>query len=195
MVLYALGGWLCGILFGSAYIMTGLIAFAKAYWEPLAITLLVAFLLWRAYDAGYDSADSAWSQQWLQRDLADSTATLHREVVERGEEQRRQLAVNEEQHHADEELAKVQADAAGAQRAADGLQSQLTALQRQLAGSETGRLSAIAAASAAKAKTTRVLAELLGESDKMAGKYAAEADGAYIAGSTCERIYSKVTKQ
>lgn len=175
--------------------MTALFTFLGKYWKPLAISLLVAFLLWRAYDAGYDSADSAWSQQWLQRDLADSTATLHREVAERAEERRRQHVADEERKRADEELAKVQANADAAQRAGDGLQQQLSTLRRQLAGSETGRLSAIAAASAAKAETTRVLAELLGESDKRAGIYAKEADERYAAGSSCERTYDKVTNR
>lgn len=174
--------------------MTGLIAFAKAYWKPLAITLLVAFLLWRAYDAGYDSADSAWSQQWLQRDLADSTATLHREVTERAEERRRQKVADDEQKRGASELAKVQADADASDLAARGLQRQLDTLQRQLAGSETSRLSAIAAASAAKTEVASLLAQLLGEADSLAGEFAKEADERYVAGSTCERTYDKVTK-
>ncbi|TGC28024.1 DUF2514 domain-containing protein [Escherichia sp. E1130] len=173
--------------------MSALLAIAEKYWKPLVITLLVAFSLWRVFNAGYESADSAWKQQWLQRDLADSTATLHREVAERTEERRRQQAADEERKRADEELAKVQADADAAQRAGDGLQQQLATLRRQLAGSETGRISAIAAAGAAKAETTRVLAELLGESDKRAGIYAKEADERYAAGSSCERTYDKVT--
>ena|SRR5690606_27888245 len=173
--------------------MTALLMLLRKYWKPLAIILLVAFLLWRIFDAGYESADSAWKKQWLQRDLADSTATLHREVAERAEERRRQQVTDEERKRADEELAKVQADADAAERAGDGLQRQLATLRRQLAGSETGRISAIAAAGAAKAETTRVLAELLGESDKRAGIYAKEADERYAAGSSCERTYDKVT--
>ncbi|HAT7488656.1 TPA: DUF2514 domain-containing protein [Enterobacter asburiae] len=172
-----------------------MLLFVKKYWKPLAVTLLVAFLLWRAFEAGYESADSAWKQQWLQRDFADSTAILHREVAERAEEQRRQQVADEERKRAEDELAKVQADADAAERAGDGLQRQLATLRRQLAGSETGRLSAIAAAGAAKAETTRVLAELLSESDDLAGKFAKEADERYVAGSTCERTYDKITRQ
>lgn len=175
--------------------MTALLMLLRKYWKPLAITLLVAFLLWRIFDAGYKSADSAWKQQWLQRDLTDSTATLHREVAERAEERRRQQAADEELERANEELAKVQADADAAQRTGDRLQQQLFKLRKQLAGSETGRISAIAAAGAAKAETTRVLAELLGQSDKRAGIYAKEADERYAAGSSCERTYDEVTRQ
>ncbi|WP_213322361.1 DUF2514 family protein [Klebsiella aerogenes] len=167
--------------------------FLGRYWKPLAIILLVAFLLWRMYGAGADSANAVWNNRWLQRDLADSTATLHQEVANRAEEQRRQQAVNEEQKRADEELAQIRADADDAERARSGLQQQLRQLQRQLGDSETGRISAVAAAGAAKAETTRVLAELLSESDRRAGIYAKEADSSYVAGSSCERTYDKVT--
>ena len=170
-------------------------ALLERYWKPLATILLVALLLWRAFSFGVVTSDSAWRQKWLQRDIADSTVTLHREVIERAEEQRRQQVANEEQKHAEEELAKVRADAAGAEHARRGLQQQLRQLQRQLGDSETGRLSAVAAAGAATAETARVLAIMLGESDRRAGIYAEEADRAYVAGSSCERTYDKVTKQ
>ena len=168
----------------------------KAYWKPLVEILLVAFLIFAAaywcYSRGYKEADSYWKLQWAQRDLTDATITLQREVTERAEEQRRQHAVDEEREKADEELAKIQADADAAKRAGDGLQQQLTAVQRKLARSETGRLSAIAAASAAKAQAGILLAQLLSEADNLAGKFAKEADERYVAGSTCERTYDKV---
>ncbi len=125
--------------------------------------------------------------QWAQRDLTDATAALQQEVTERAKEQRRQHAADEERKRADEELAKIQADADAAERARGGLQQQLAAVQRQLAGSETGRLSALAAASRAKAETGILLAQLLGEADDLAEKFAKEADERYVAGSTCER--------
>ncbi|MFH3346650.1 DUF2514 family protein [Klebsiella aerogenes] len=164
--------------------------------KPLLSVLLVAFLfycLYTLYRNGYDDADKAWQRKWLQRDIADSTATLHREVAERAEEQRRQQVANEEQRRADEELAKIRADAADAERARSGLQQQLRQLQRQLGDSETGRISAVAATGAAKAETVRLLAKLLGESDRAAGIYAEEADRAYVGGSSCERTYNRVT--
>ncbi|EIC8372469.1 DUF2514 family protein [Citrobacter sp. MGH109] len=170
----------------------------RKYWKPLAELLLVAFLLCAAaywcYSRGYQEADSSWKLQWAQRDLTDATTTLQREVTERAEEQRRQRVIDEEREKADEELAKVQADADAAKRARGGLQQQLTAVQRQLARSETGRLSAIAAASAAKGEAGILLAQLLGEADDLAGKFAKEADERYVAGSACERTYDKVTK-
>lgn len=173
-------------------------ALLKKYGKPLAIFLLVALSLWGfshwRYTAGQDAANLVWSKQWSDRNAADAEAKAAREAQEREKEQRRQRAADEERKRADEELAKVQADADAARRAGDGLQQQLKSLTRRLAGSETGRLSALAAASAAKAEVTSLLAELLGEADQMAGEFATEADERYVAGSTCERTYDKVTK-
>ena len=177
--------------------MTIILALIRRYWKPLVAIVLMASFLWGfshwRFTAGRDDANQFWEKRWLQRDIADSPAILQRENAERAEEQRRQQAANEEQKRADEELAKVQADADAAERARNGLQQQLRQLQRQLGDSETGRLSAIAAAGATKAETARVLAELLGESDRAAGIYAKEADRAYAAGISCERLYDKVT--
>ncbi|ECA0240866.1 DUF2514 family protein [Salmonella enterica subsp. enterica serovar Muenchen] len=161
----------------------------KKLWKPLAEILLVAFLLcagaYWCYSRGYQKADTSWKFQWAQRDLTDATTALQREVTERAKEQRRQHAADEERKRADEELAKIQADADAAERARGGL-------QQQLAGSETGRLSALAAASQAKAETGILLAQLLGEADDLAGKFAKEADERYVAGNACERTYDKV---
>lgn len=173
--------------------MTLFLLLLKKYWKILTLMLLVAFLLWRTYHAGYDSANTAWTLKWAQRDQDDSTAALHRDVSERAEEERRQSVVDKERRHADEELAKVQADADAARRAGNRLQQQLATIQKKYGRSETGSLSALADASAAKAEIVRVFAELLSESDTRAGVYAAEADRAYIAGGACEQAYDKVT--
>lgn len=176
-----------------------MLSLLKKFWKPLAIILLVASLLggfshWR-YTAGHDAADLDWSKKWAERNAADSEASRKRDAREREEEKRRQLAANEERRRAEEQVAKVQADADAAQRAGDGLQHQLAVIQDKYGRSETGRLSALAAAGAAKAETARVLAQLLSESDRLAGKFAAEADANYIAGSACERMYNRVTAQ
>ncbi|ELS2609644.1 DUF2514 family protein [Salmonella enterica] len=172
--------------------MIVLLKLLKKFWKPLAEILLVAFLLcagaYWCYSRGYQKADTSWKFQWAQRDLTDATTALQREVTERAKEQRRQHAADEERKRADEELAKIQADADAAERARSGL-------QQQLAGSETGRLSALAAAGQAKAETGILLAKLLGEADDLAGKFAKEADERYVAGSTCERTWDKVTGQ
>ncbi|MEA1064727.1 DUF2514 domain-containing protein [Erwinia sp. HR93] len=175
--------------------MTAFLVLLKKYWKPLAIFLLMAFLLWRSYSTGFNSADTAWKLRWAQRDLSDSTAALHRDISERAEEQRRQSVINEEQKRADDELAKAQANVDAARRAGYSLQQQLSDIRARYGRSETGRLSALASASEAKAETARVLAELLSESGKRAGIYATEADRAFIAGQSCERIYDAVREK
>ena len=172
-----------------------LLALLEEYWKPLAITLLVAFLLWRSFSLGVSWTNDSWNLKWVQRDLQDSTATLHQEVAERAEEQRRQAAVNEEQKRAQEELAKNDADAAAAERNADQLQQQLKQLRRQFAASETSKLSTAAAVSQAKAEAVMVLTDVLGKSVERNRQLAKTADDDYTSSGSCERTYNKVTEQ
>ncbi|HCL5074337.1 TPA: DUF2514 family protein [Salmonella enterica] len=145
--------------------MTLLPVLLKKFWRSLAEILLVAFLLcagaYWCYSQGYQKADISWKFQWAQRDLTDATAALQHKVTERAKEQRRQHAADEERKRADEELAKIQANADAAERACRGL-------QQQFAGSETGRFSALAAISQAKAETGILLAQLPGGADDLA---------------------------
>lgn len=176
-----------------------LIALLKRTWKPLALTMLVALSLWGygqwRFIAGQDATNLVWSDKWSKRDAKDANARAASEARERTEEQRRQKAADEERERAKKELARVKADVDAAERAGDSLQRQLAVIQAKFGRSETGRISALAAASAAKSETARVLAQLLSESDKRAGVYAKEADERYEAGSSCERTYNKVTNQ
>ncbi|GBO49474.1 hypothetical protein MFFDBJGM_02492 [Pectobacterium versatile] len=169
----------------------------KRNWKSLALITLVAFLMWGfshwRYTAGQDDANATWQLKWAQRDTADTEALAKRQSYERQEERRRQEAINAISTNAQLEIEQAQADAVNAQSAAVGLQSAIGKLKRQLAASETGRISSVAAASAAKSEAAILLAELLSESDKAAGEYAAEADSAYRAGMTCERAYDAIT--
>ena len=151
-----------------------------------------AFLLWRSYSAGYDSADTAWKLQWAQRDLSDSTAALHRDISERAEEQRRQNAINQITRDASYELDNARRNIANAEHAADGLRDSLDNLQQQFRISEKDRLSAVTCRRTAEARVRELLAQLLRESDNAAGKYAAEADQSRIAGEVCEKAYEQI---
>ncbi|WP_233095655.1 DUF2514 family protein [Dickeya solani] len=62
-----------------------------------------------------------------------------------------------------------------------------------MAASETGRVSATAAAGAARTNAGILLADVLQRADKRAGELAAYADRARLAGLTCERAYSAIT--
>lgn len=178
--------------------MSTLIAIAEKYWKPLVLFVLVALSLWGyghwRYIAGLDAANLVWSGKWSKRDAQDANAKAAREASEREEEQRRRGVADEEVKNAEIELAKAHAEYLDSESAANGLRDQLDALQQRFNRSEASRLSATADARAARAEAARVLADMLKQSDKRAGIYAAEADRAYTAGSTCERVYDKVTK-
>ena len=164
----------------------------KIYWKPLTLIALVALSLWGAYSVGYDSADKSWQLKWTQRDKADSDARAQRQADERAEEQRRQQAADQAVKDADEDNKQLKADALDAQRSADRLREQLSQLRRKFADSETGKLSSAASAGASKSQAIILLTQLLSESNEAAGEYAKEADRAYGAGQTCERIYDAV---
>jgi hypothetical protein len=146
-----------------------------------------------AYSSGFGSANDRWLAHWAERDASDARAALSAEAENRKEEQANQLAIAGIRDDADKQIAAAHADAVNAMSAADGLQSSLAALRRQLADSETGRVTAIASKRAAEAHASILLAELLSEADRMAGEYAAEAVNTRIAGAACERAYDAAT--
>lgn len=178
-------------------------AILKAYWKQIAgavgaIVVVVSIIVaWNAhgtgrYEAGKAVAHQEWELKWSERDKTDVQAKSKKEAEEREEETRRQTAANKEQVNGEKTLAKARADADNAQRSADGLHRQLSELQRQLRRSETGRISAVAELSQARGEAVVLLAQLLSESDKAAGEYAAAADRAYESGLTCEKVYNSV---
>ncbi|MEG2433221.1 MAG: DUF2514 family protein, partial [Acinetobacter sp.] len=110
------------------------------------------------------------------------------------EEQRRQQAANQAVKDAEKNNEQLKADVINAKRSANKLQQQLSQLRQQFADSETGKLSNAASASASKPQAIILLTELLSESSEAAGEYAKEADRAYSAGQTCERIYNSLAE-
>ncbi|QIE86808.1 DUF2514 family protein [Pseudomonas nitroreducens] len=62
----------------------------------------------------------------------------------------------------------------------------------RIAAVEAGRDSCTAAASKAAAQHARVLAELLGEADRLAGIYAEAADESRVRGLACEAAYDGI---
>lgn len=81
-------------------------------------------------------------------------------------------------------------DADGARAAADGLRA---TLNRYRAAARTAQDSGAASAGPATGDAIGVLADLLEESDRLAGIYAQAADLAHAAGVTCERSYDALT--
>ncbi|MCV9380294.1 MAG: DUF2514 domain-containing protein [Enterobacterales bacterium] len=165
-------------------------------WRMIAMVVVLANLsLWVGHYTGYRDADKSWQLKWAQRNKADSDALAKRQVGERAEEQRRQQAANQAVKDAEKDNEQLKADAINAKRSADRLQQQLAQLRQQFADSETGKLSSAASSSASKSQAIILLTQLLSESNEAAGEYAKEADRAYSAGKTCERVYDKVSGQ
>ncbi len=161
----------------------------------LLVALLVAGKIASHYRDKCHQVDKSWQLKWAQRDKADSDALAKRQTDERAEEQRRQQAANQAVKDADEDNKRLKADAINAKRSANRVQQQLSQLRQQFADSETGKLSSAASSSASKSQAIILLTQLLSESNEAAREYAKEADRAYSAGRTCERIYTEVTQQ
>ncbi|HHH3935689.1 DUF2514 family protein [Klebsiella pneumoniae] len=147
-----------------------------------------------AFKAGKKDNDKEWKLKWSERDKADEEAQLTQEQAQREEELRRKKKTEEIVNDAEREKQKALADAVDADNAADQLRGQLAKIRRELATSETGRISADAARRQTAAETASLLADLYEESDRRAGEIAKYADAAASAGSVCERTYDAVTR-
>jgi len=144
------------------------------------------------YESGKFDTNQDWNIKWAERDGKDLLELAGRQEQERTEEQRRQNQINQVTADAQTQLDKARLDAANAQSAADKLQLTIANIRRQLAASETSKLSSAASAGTARATATDMFAQLLIESDRAAGQYAEAADRARIAGLACERSYDAV---
>lgn len=82
---------------------------------------------------------------------------------------RRQKKTQEIINHAEQEKQKALADAITANDAADRLRRKIASIRRELAASETSRVSADAARSQTAAETASLFADLYEESDRRAG--------------------------
>ncbi|KAF1367469.1 DUF2514 family protein [Yokenella regensburgei] len=171
----------------------------------VATTALAGFLLaaslagsgWALWHYGSQAGTAAerkeWQLRWANRNEADKAAQLSQEKEQRDEERRRQTRTEEIINEAEREKQRALAAAASAGVVADQLQQRLAAIRRQLADSETGRISADAARRQTAAETGILLTELYGKLDRRAKEIAEYADAAASAGSRCESIYSAVT--
>lgn len=172
-------------------------ALFKAIWKPLTIGGLFLLVLWGfshvRYQAGYKAADSAWQLKDEKRQKADALALAGKQADERAKEKKRREATDKAAAEAEAQLAKARADAADAKRTDNQLRATISALRSQFAASETGRLSAVAAASAARANTGVLLANVLESADKRAGELAEYADRLRVKGQQCENTYKGVT--
>ncbi|MFP2504621.1 DUF2514 domain-containing protein [Buttiauxella gaviniae] len=145
------------------------------------------------YESGKFDSNRDWKLEWAKRDAKDLLELAGRQEQERSEEQRHQNQINQVTADAQTQLDKARLDAANAQSAADKLQLTIANIRRQLAASETSKLSAIANASATRANSGVLLADVLSKSVERNQQLAATADEWRIAGLACERSYDAVS--
>ncbi|WP_324041374.1 DUF2514 domain-containing protein [Aeromonas caviae] len=167
-----------------------LIRRALPYLLAIAIALCA---LWGAYRHGVDITDTAWQSKWDKQslELAEAKAKAIERVRE--EEQRMQSAIDKVRQHAEQQIARAEADATDADAAADRVRhaaERLAARANQCA-SHTG--------AAQPGETARqpavVLADLLSRADARAGELARAYDRARASGLACERAYHSLISQ
>lgn len=144
------------------------------------------------YESGKFDTNRDWNLEWAKRDAKDLLELADRQEQQRTEEQRRQNQINQVTADAQNQLDKARLDAANAQSAADKLQLTIANIRRQLAASETSKLSAIANASATRANSGVLLADVLSKSVERNQQLATTADEWRVNGLACERSYDAV---
>lgn len=159
-----------------------------SYWKQLLAGLLLFLAAAGGWREGSARMDAAWQVRWNLHVLEDQKAASGFEARERAEEQRRQQSINKVIEDGQRNIDQVRADAAVAadQRVRDAAAKYAD----RIAAAEAGRDSCTAAASQAAAQHARVLADMLGEADRLAGVYAEAADESRVRGLACEAAYS-----
>lgn len=156
-------------------------------WRPLLCALVLFLAAAGGWHEGSVRMEAKWKARWDQHEKQDQQAATAFEARERAEEQRRQQSINKVIEDGQRNIDQVRASASAAadQRVRDAAAK----YAGQVAAAEAGRDSCTAAAGQAAAQHARVLAELLGEADRLAGIYAEAADESRVRGLACEAAY------
>lgn len=157
---------------------------------PLIIALLGIAAL--GYAIGTSVTDYQWQARWSERDAADATARAEQEARNREAENAMQHTITGIAQNAEQKLQAAHADVIAADNAADGLRGAISDLQQRLRKSQCTVDSALAGKREAEARAGILLAELLKDSDRRAGEYAAAADDARTRGLACEQAYDAI---
>lgn len=146
--------------------------------------------LWWAYSHGVSVTATEWQGKWDKQALDLVEAKAKALELVREEDKRRQSAIDEVRQHAEQQIARAEADAAVADAAATSLREQAKRLADR-AGQCTSNPTATQRGKAA-AQPSMVLADVLGRADARAGELAAAYDRASAAGLACERAYDSL---
>jgi len=159
-------------------------------WKPLLAGLLLFLAAAGGWHEGGARKEATWQARWDQHEKQDQQAAAAFGARERANEQRYQQNMNKVIEDGQRNIDQVRANASAAanQRVRDAAAKYAD----RIAAAEAGRDSCTAAASKAAAKHARVLAELLGEADRLAGVYAEAADESRVRGLACEAAYDGI---
>lgn len=165
-------------------------AWLLSNWKPLLCALMLFLAAAGGWHEGRARLDAEWRSRWDKHEKQDLQAAAAFEARERAEEQRRQQSINKVIEDGQRKIDQVRADASAAadQRVRDAAAKYAS----RVAAAEAGRDSCTAAASQAATQRARVLAELLGEVDRLAGVYAEAADESRVRGLACEAAYDGI---
>lgn len=143
------------------------------------------------HSAGEEGERKTWQAKWDRQSAELAEARARNAQLAREEEQRRQRAVDKVRQDAEQQIARVETDAAAASTVAAGVLEQARRVAAR--ASQCARHSGAAQSGDAAGQSAVVLADVLGRADARAGELARAYDRARAAGLACERAYHSLT--
>ncbi|MGU5813863.1 DUF2514 family protein [Aeromonas hydrophila] len=144
------------------------------------------------HSAGEEGERKTWQAKWDRQSAELAEARAQNTQLAREEEQRRQRAIEKVRQDAEQQIARVETDAAAASAIAAGVLEQARRLATR--ASQCASHSGAAQSGDAAGQSAVVLADLLGRADARAGELARAYDRARTAGLACERAYFSLTQ-
>lgn len=145
------------------------------------------------HSAGEEGERKTWQAKWDRQSAELAEARAQNVQLAREEEQRRQRAVDKVKQDAEQQIARVETDAAAASAVAAGVLEQARRLATR--ASQCASHSSVTQSGDAARQPAVVLADLLGRADARAGELARAYDRARTAGLACERAYHSLISQ
>lgn len=145
------------------------------------------------HSAGEEGERKTWQAKWDRQSAELAEARAQNVQLAREEEQRRQRAVDKVKQDAEQQIARVETDAAAASAVATRVLEQARRLATR--ASQCASHSSVTQSGDAARQPAVVLADLLGRADARAGELARAYDRARTAGLACERAYLSLTNK
>ncbi|MBL0492929.1 DUF2514 domain-containing protein [Aeromonas veronii] len=144
------------------------------------------------HSVGEEGERKTWQAKWDKQSAELAEARAQNVQLAREEEQRRQRAIDKVRQDAEQQIARVETDAAAASAVAAGVLEQARRLATR--ASQCANHSRVTQSGDAARQPAVVLADVLGRADARAGELARAYDRARTAGLACERAYFSLTQ-